>query len=113
MPFNAKLNERIRAELAQTPNVIEKKMFGGVGYMLNGNMCCGILGDELIARFEPAKTSEMLTKPHTRVFAARNGRPMSGWVMVHADGLATKAQLAKWVKLGVTYASALPEKIKN
>ena len=108
MAYDSKLAERIRAEVQGLP-VVEKKMFGGVGYMLNGNMACGILGADLIVRVGLNDYARLLDQPHVKVFTMKNGpRPMKGWLMVEPAGWKTETQLSDWIKLGVEFASALP-----
>lgn len=110
MAYNVKLAERIRAEVRGLP-IIEKKMFGGVGYMLNGNMACGILGEDLIVRVPPEEHETLLKRKHVKIFTMKSGpRPMKGWIMVEPAGCKTAKQLAAWVKLGVEFASSLPPK---
>ena len=110
MAYNLKLAERIRAEVQGLP-FIEKKMFGGVGYMLNGNMACGILGDDMIVRVNLEEYEKLLKRAHVKIFTMKNGpRPMKGWLMVKLDGYKTAKQLRSWVKLGVDFASSLPPK---
>lgn len=110
MAYNLKLAERIRAEIQGLP-VIEKKMFGGVGYMLNGNMACGILGEDMIVRVNIEEYEKLLKRAHVKIFTMKNGpRPMKGWLMVEPDGYKTAKQLRSWVKLGVDFASSLPPK---
>jgi hypothetical protein len=109
MAFNAQLADRIRKILDPQPDLVEKKMFGGVGFLLNGNMACGVHGDNLIIRLDPEETGQALSKPHTHVFDL-TGRPMRGWILVQPEGVTTKAALSKWVQVGVKYASSLPAK---
>jgi hypothetical protein len=110
MSYNAKLAERIRAEVQGSP-IIEKKMFGGVGYMLNGNMACGILGDDLIVRVPLEDYEKMLKRAHIKIFTMKGRpRPMKGWLMVEPAGCKTAKQLGDWVKTGVEFASTLPPK---
>ena len=108
MAYNIQLAERIRSELAGIP-VVEKKMFGGVGFLLNGNMACGVNKDDLIVRVDPEKHSALLKKPHTRSFDL-TGKPMKGWLLVGTDGCKTAKQLSSWVKEGVEFALTLPPK---
>ena len=84
MAYNEKLAERIRAELSGVP-FVEKKMFGGVGFLLHGNMACGVHKNSMIVRVDPEKHDALLKKPHTRPFDI-TGRPMKGWLIVDADG---------------------------
>ena len=109
MAFDERLAERIRAQLGKRSGVTEKKMFGGLAFLVNGNMCCGVHGTEMIVRLDPAHTEEALNKPHTRVFDL-SGRPMKGWILVQAEGWASGAKLARWIKLGLACASSLPIK---
>jgi len=110
MAYNSKLAERIRAELQGLP-IVEKKMFGGVGYMLNGNMACGILGDDMIVRVNVDEYETLLKRTHVKVFTMKGGpKPMKGWLMVEPKGCKTKKQLSAWVKEGVEFALTLPSK---
>jgi TfoX/Sxy family transcriptional regulator of competence genes len=108
MAYNLNLAERIRSELTGMP-FVEKKMFGGVGYLLNGNMACGVNKDNLIVRVSPEKQADLLGKPHTKPFDL-TGRPMKGWLVVEPEGYETPEQLASWVKEGVEFALTLPPK---
>ena len=108
MAYNLKLAERLRSELSGIP-VVEKKMFGGIGFLLNGNMACGVHKDNLIVRVDPKKHNALLTKSHVRPFDI-TGRPMKGWLLVEAEGTKIDRQLSTWVKEGVEFASSLPPK---
>ena len=108
MAYDLKLADRIRSELGEVP-IVEKKMFGGVGFLLNGNLACGVNKNDLIVRIDPEKHTALLNKPHVRPFDM-TGRPMKGWLVVEADGVKTDKQLSRWIKEGVEFASTLPEK---
>ena len=108
MAYNQKLAERIRSELDGMP-FVEKKMFGGVGYLLHGNMACGVNKDNLIVRVDPEKHAALLKKPHAKPFDL-TGKPMKGWVVVEPDGVKTARQLGTWIKEGVEFALTLPPK---
>jgi TfoX/Sxy family transcriptional regulator of competence genes len=108
MAYNLKLAERIRSQLDGLP-FVEKKMFGGVGFMFNGNMACGVNKDNLIVRVDPEKHSTLLKKPHAKPFDL-TGKPMKGWLLIEADGFRTDKQLNAWIKEGVEFASTLPPK---
>ncbi len=110
MAYNLKLAERIQSELKGLP-FVEKKMFGGVGFLINGNMACGVNKDNVIVRVSPEKHAELLTRPHTRPFDM-TGRPMKGWLIVEPEGCKTNKQLSDWVKEGVEFALTLPPKEK-
>jgi len=109
MAFDEKLAERIRAKLAKRKGMTEKKMFGGIGFLLNGNMCCGVHKTDLIVRVDTETTDEALKRPHARVFDL-TGRPMKGWILVEPAGVKTDDSLATWVSLAVGYVSTLTAK---
>ena len=111
MPYDTLLATRIRAALGSLPGLEEKKMFGGVGFLINGNMACGVHKNEMIVRVGPEKSAEALARMHTHVFDM-TGRPMAGWVMVAPQGCATESQLKAWVDQGLAFASSLPAKEK-
>ena len=108
MAYNEKLAERIRAEFGEIP-FIEKKMFGGVGFLVHGNMACGVHKENMIVRVDPQKHEKLLKKAGARIFDI-TGRPMKGWLMVEPDGYKTAKQLSAWVKEGVEFALTLPTK---
>lgn len=108
MAYNTKLAERIRSQLDGVA-FVEKKMFGGVGFLLNGNMACGVNKDNLIVRIDPEKQNALLKKPHAKPFDL-TGRPMKGWLVIEAEGCKTDKQLSEWVKEGTTFALTLPPK---
>jgi len=108
MAYDLDLAKRIRTELGGLP-FVEKKMFGGVGFLLHGNMACGVNKDNLIVRVDPEKQSELLEKPHAKHFDL-TGRPMKGWLMVEPEGYKTPEQLGAWIKEGVEFALTLPPK---
>jgi len=109
MPYDQALAGRIRAELTGLPGLEEKKMFGGVGFMLMGNMACGIHGDDLIVRLGADQYEAALSQPGARPFDM-TGRPMSGWVMVAPAGFQTSTELKRWIDLGVKFAQSMPPK---
>jgi len=108
MAYDLKLAERIRSELSDMP-FVEKKMFGGVGFLLNGNLACGVNKDKLMVRVDPEKHNALLKKSHVKPFDL-TGKPMKGWLLVEADGVKTDKQLSAWVKEGVEFAVTLPPK---
>ena len=110
MTYNLKLAERLRTEIKGLP-IIEKKRFGGVGYMLHGNMACGILGDDMIVRVSHEEYETLLKRAHVKIFTMKGGpRPMQGWLLVEPAGYKMAKQLAAWVKTGVDFALTLPPK---
>lgn len=107
--YDEALAERIRPHLAGQSGVEERKMFGGIAFLLDGHMCCGIIRDSLMARVGAAQYEEALALPHARPVDI-TGRPMTGMVMVDPAGFESDADLAAWVDRGVRFASTLPPK---
>ena len=108
MAYNIELAKRISATFGNIP-IVEKKMFGGVGYLLHGNMACGVLDDALIVRVGLEDYEAALKRPHTRVFDT-TGRVMRGWVMVSPKGTSNENDLSDWVEQGIKFALTLPLK---
>jgi TfoX/Sxy family transcriptional regulator of competence genes len=101
---------RIREELAETEGITEKAMFGGLAFLLDGNMAVGIMSTgDLMVRVGPDGTQAALARPNTRLFEMR-GRSMAGWVIVDVDAVTTRRQLGPWVRRGVAFAASLPAK---
>jgi TfoX/Sxy family transcriptional regulator of competence genes len=109
MAYSEELADRIRDLLADRGDLTERKMFGGIAFMLNGNMACGVLGDELMARVGKEQGDAALAEPHTRPMDF-TGRPMKGTVYVAAEGIASDEDLAGWVDAAAGYALSLPAK---
>ena len=110
MAYNLKLAERIRTEFDGIP-FVEKKMFGGVGFLIHGNMACGILGEDMIVRVSVDEYETLLKRTHVKIFTMKGGpKPMKGWLMVEPEGCKTKKQLSAWIKKGVEFTLTLPPK---
>ncbi len=110
MAYDPDLANRIRELVLAEPGVTEQRMFGGLAFLIDGNMSVGASGQGgLLLRVDPAKTDSLLAKPHAHPFEMR-GRVMQGWLRVDADGVRTKRQLERWVARGVAYARSLPSK---
>jgi len=107
MPYDEKLAVRVRRALARAPGVVEKKMFGGLCFMVNGRMCCGVLKGDLVVRVGPERHSEALAAPHARPMDF-TGRPMKGFVYVGPAGWKSPAALGKWVSWAVEFAAEAP-----
>lgn len=107
MAYDEKLAERVRKAMATRKRVTEKKMFGGLAFLLGGRMCCGILGDDLMVRVGPERYAAALTRPHVRPMDF-TGKPLSGFVYVGSTGVKTGAALAKWLREATEYAASLP-----
>ena len=111
MPYDRQLAERVRDLIAPRDGLTEKKMFGGIGWMLNGNMAVGVMSKGgLIVRVEPDETEALIAQPHVSTFGREGSRPMKGFVIVDPDSLEDDAALADWVDRGTARASALPPK---
>src|SRR5947208_12380092 len=110
MAYDEDLANRIRELIAADPGVTEKRMFGGLAFLIGGNMSVAASGQGgLLVRVDPDETDALVAKPHARRFEMR-GRSMDGWLRVDADGVRTKRQLEPWVTRGVAYARSLPPK---
>jgi TfoX/Sxy family transcriptional regulator of competence genes len=110
MAYDEDLANRIRDVLGGEKNVIEKKMFGGLAFLVGGNMAVAASGKGgLMVRVDPEQTDALLAKPGVDPFEMR-GRSLDGWVRVAADSVRTKRQLGPWVQRGVSYARSLPSK---
>jgi TfoX/Sxy family transcriptional regulator of competence genes len=110
MAYDEDLANRVRELMAASEGLTEQRMFGGLAFMIGGNMAVGVSGQGgLMVRVERGDTEGLLAKPHARAFEMR-GREMQGWVRVDAEGVRTKRQLEPWVRRGVSYARSLPPK---
>jgi TfoX/Sxy family transcriptional regulator of competence genes len=109
MPYDEGLAQRIREILEDYRGITEKKMFGGMAFMFNGNMLCGIIGEEFIARLGTSDYEIYLKKAHTRKFDF-TGKPMKGFVVVSPKGYEDDSDLSFWVKTCISFATSLPSK---
>lgn len=109
MAFDESLAWRIRDALVQMKNIEEKKMFGGICFLLNGNMLVGIWKDSLIVRLGPNQSDEALQEPHVRRFDI-TGKPMRNWVVVDPEGVDDDDQLAGWIGKATSFVRTLPRK---
>jgi len=110
--YDEDLADRIRELVGSEKGLTEKKMFGGLAFLINGNMAVSASGQGgLLLRVDPEETAALLKKPHAGPFVMR-GRAMDGWMRVDTEGLRTKRQLEPWVTRGVAYARSLPRKKK-
>jgi TfoX/Sxy family transcriptional regulator of competence genes len=110
MAYDLELADRLREQVGGEKGLTEKAMFGGLAFLINGNMSVGCSGQGgLMLRVEPEETEALVAKPHARPFEMR-GRAMDGWLRVDLEGLRTKRQLEPWVRRGVAYARTLPPK---
>jgi len=110
MAYAEDLADRVRELIAEEAELTEKRMFGGLAFLINGNMSVAASGQGgLMVRVDPAETEALIAKPHARPFEMR-GREMRGWLRVDSEGVRAKRQLEPWVRRGVTYARSLPPK---
>ena len=109
MAYDLELEKRLDAVVGKREDFHKQKMFGGVGYLLRGNMCVGIWKDGLILRVGVEQAERALKKKNVRVFDI-TGRPMKGWVMVDGPGIKSEASLKSWVETAVVFVAGLPRK---
>ncbi len=109
MAFDEALADRIRDLLGPRADVTERRMFGGIAFMVAGNMAVGIVGDDLMVRLDPADAERALSEPHTRPMDF-TGKPAKNMVFVEAEGTASDPDLAGWVDAGADFATSLPPK---
>jgi TfoX/Sxy family transcriptional regulator of competence genes len=109
MPYDDILAARLRAAIGPLPSLVEKKMFGGICHLVNGNMACGVYQDYLIVRVGLQAYEAALARPHVKLFDI-TGRAMKGWVMVAPQGCSSESELKAWVEQGLAFARSLPPK---
>jgi hypothetical protein len=109
MAYDEQLAERVRAVLGDDPGIDERKMFGGLAFLLDGNMAVGITGEDLMVRVGPDAWADALAQPHAREMDF-TGRSMKGLVYVAPDGVAEDEELAAWIGRGIDFAGSLPPK---
>ncbi len=109
MAFDENLAARIRKNLVRKKGIEEKKMFGGIGFMLNGNMLVGVWKDSLIVRLGDEQAEEALLEPHVKPFDI-TGKPMKRWAMVAPEGIEGDDQLKGWIQRAVKFVGKLPGK---
>lgn len=112
MAFDEHLADRVREVLAPRADLTERKMFGGIAFMIGGNMATGVIGDELMVRLSPAEAEQALAEPHARPMDF-TGRPMKGMLFVDSAGTESDEDLAGWVEAGADFAASLPAKQKK
>lgn len=109
MVYSVSLAARIRDALGKTRGVEEKKMFGGVGYLLNGNLLVGVWKNSLVVRLGPEQATAAIEEEHVTEFDI-TGRPMKGWVLVKPDGVENDEQLRGWIERAMKFVATLPKK---
>ena len=111
MAYDERLAERIRISLSGRKGMTERHMFGGIAFLLRGNMCCGVIQDLLMLRLGPEGAERALARPHAREMEF-TGRPMKGMVYILPEGVRTERQLQGWVEQAAQFAQGLPKKRK-
>jgi TfoX/Sxy family transcriptional regulator of competence genes len=110
MAYDEQLADRIRTYVEGEPGLSEMRMFGGLAFLINGNMAVGASGQGgLLLRVDPTQTKALAAEPRADPFVMR-GRPMDGWLRVEADATTTDDELHRWIDIGVGYAQTLPPK---
>jgi TfoX/Sxy family transcriptional regulator of competence genes len=109
MPYNEGLAARVRDSLEGTPGLTERKMFGGIAFLIRGQMCCGIINDDVVLRVGADGADEALVEPFTRPMDF-TGRPLKDYVYVAPGGTATAARLSGWLRRAVAFTESLPPK---
>ena len=109
MPYSENLAERVRRMLKQRSGIDEKKMFGGVGFLMNGNMLVGIWHDSLIARVGVVQAADALKQPFVKEFDI-TGKPMTGWIVIEPEGIDFDEQLKGWITAAENFVATLPRK---
>jgi TfoX/Sxy family transcriptional regulator of competence genes len=109
MAYDEPMAARIRAALACKKNIEKKKMFGGVGFLLNGNMLVGVWKNSLCVRLGPDQAKDALLEPHVKKFDI-TGRAMKGWALVEPVGVEADEQLKDWIERALKFVKALPAK---
>jgi TfoX N-terminal domain len=108
-PFNDLTARKIRNALERTPGVSERQIIGGVAFLVQGNMCCGVFDEKLVVRVGPDAYDEALREPHARPMDF-TGRALPGFVYVAREGYASEAALKQWIDRGVGFVSSLPQR---
>lgn len=109
MAYNNEIADEIRAIIGKHPGLSEREMFGGIAFMINGNMAVGVSGDELMVRVGKDAHDEMVALPGAATFD-KSARPMRGWLNVTSEGFATEDDFKAWIGRGVSFAESLPKK---
>ncbi len=109
MAYNEALGQRMRKMMKGERGVVEKSMFGGIGFVVNGNLACGVNKQDLIVRLGEGEFQEALRRSNVRIFNM-TGRPMKGWIMVSSGGYRTDRSLRGWIDKSLAHARSLPPK---
>jgi TfoX N-terminal domain len=109
MSYDLTTAERVRRILSSRSDAVEKRMVGGLSFVVGGSMCCGVTGSALMVRVGAEARERVLARPHVRPMEFA-GRPLAGFVLIDPEGFRTDAALAAWVQRGLDFVAALPAK---
>jgi len=109
MAFDEQIAQRVRDVLSKECVANERRMFGGLAFLVGGHMCCGIVGQDLVVRVGPNEHEKALSQPHVRAMDF-TGRPMKGFVYLSPPGYRSQTDLRKWIRKGLRFVSSLPPK---
>jgi len=109
MAYDEVVAERVRSALGKIPGIVEKRMFGGIAFMVRGNMCCGVIGDRLMLRVGPKGYDAALARPNAKPMDS-TGTPMKGLVYVEPAGYSSPRDLMEWIERALDFALSLPAK---
>jgi len=109
MAYDEETAERVRGALGKRPDIAEKRMFGGIAFLVRGNMCCGVIGDRLMLRVGPEGYEAALSRPHAKEMDF-TGRPMKGLIYIEPAGFASPRDLKRWVEQALKFSLTLPAK---
>jgi TfoX/Sxy family transcriptional regulator of competence genes len=107
--YSEELVERIRDVLDGRPGIVERKMFGGVAWMVNGNMACGVIAEDIMVRLDHEEADQAMAEEHVGPMEF-TGRPMRGFLLVEAAGIEEERDLVRWIETGANFAESLPPK---
>lgn len=110
MSYDEGLAEKVRNSLKGKKGIAEKKLFGGVAFLLNGNMAIGVNKNDLIVRVDAEDHDQLVSQKHVRTFDLSGGRPMKGWLLVAPSGVKAEKDLKAWIQQGIDFAGSLPKK---
>jgi TfoX/Sxy family transcriptional regulator of competence genes len=109
MAYDEELGDRLREVMAERGDFTERKMFGGLAFMVGGHMCCGVIKDDMVVRIDPDRSEDLLKDKHARPMDF-SGKPMKGFLYVAPEGTAQEKQLRRWVDEGMAFVATLPPK---
>ncbi|HEX2239884.1 MAG TPA: TfoX/Sxy family protein [Actinomycetota bacterium] len=112
MAYDEKLGDRLREIVAESGDFTERKMFGGLAFMVKGHMCCGVIKEDMVVRVDPERSEQLLKDKSARPMDF-SGKPMKGFLYIAPAGLRTEKQLRRWVDEGLSFVATLPPKSKK